>query len=84
MTEMSLTSRGDCRTVLLSATGPTSKRVDTMTKIILGKNQMETLEEMMNVAINFLQGIEEYQADQKRYEKVREAIENQKIKQAQA
>lgn len=55
-----------------------------MTKIILGKNQMETLEEMMNVAINFLQGIEEYQADQKRYEKVREAIENQKIKQAQA
>ena len=43
---------------------------------------METLEEMMNLAINFLEGVEEYKADQKKYEKVRDAIETQKIKQA--
>jgi len=53
-----------------------------MAKIVLGKNQMETLEEMMNLAINFLEGVEEYKADQKKYEKVRDAIETQKIKQA--
>ena len=53
-----------------------------MARIVLGKNQMETLEEMMNLAINFLEGVEEYKADQKKYEKVRDAIETQKIKQA--
>ena len=53
-----------------------------MARIVLGKNQMETLEEMMNLAINFLEGVEEYKADQKKYETVRDAIETQKIKQA--
>ena len=38
---------------------------------------METLEEMMNLAINFLEGIEEYKADQKRYMKLQKTIENQ-------
>jgi hypothetical protein len=58
------------------------ERVKKMAKLVLGKNQLETLEEMMNLAINFLEGVEEYKADQKKYETVRDAIQTQKIKQA--
>ena len=43
---------------------------------------METLEEMMNLAINFLDNVEEYSADQKRYEAVRNSIEAQLSKAA--
>jgi hypothetical protein len=48
-----------------------------MVKIWLGRKQKETLEEMMNLAINFLDGMEEYKADQEKYEKLRDAIEKQ-------
>jgi len=46
-------------------------------KIVLGNKQVETLEEIMNLAINFLEGVEEYKADQKRYEALRNSIEAQ-------
>lgn len=49
-------------------------------KINLGNKQIETLEEMMNVAINLLEGVEEYKADQKRYEALRASVEAQLAK----
>ena len=49
-------------------------------KINLGNKQIETLEEMMNVAINLLEGVEEYKADQKRYEALRASVETQLAK----
>jgi hypothetical protein len=48
-----------------------------MKKILLGTKQAETLEECMNLAINFLEGMEEYQADSKRYRQLRDSIEEQ-------
>ena len=49
-------------------------------KIILGVKQMETLDEVLNLAINFLQGVDEYKADKKKYEALQIAIDNQKAK----
>ena len=48
-----------------------------MAKLVLGTKQVETLEEIMNLAINFLQGVEEYKADQKRYEALQASIDKQ-------
>ncbi len=53
-----------------------------MAKLVLGNKQLETLDEMMNLAINFLQGVEEYKADQKRYEALQASIDKQLNKEA--
>ena len=42
---------------------------------------METLEECINLAINLCEGMEEYQADSKRYRDLRNKIENELYKQ---
>jgi hypothetical protein len=48
-----------------------------MKKILLGNKQAETLKECMNLAINFLEGMEEYKDDYKRYYELRDRIETQ-------
>jgi len=53
-------------------------------KIVLGNKQIETLEEVLNLAINFLDGMEEYKADQKKYEALRSSIDAQLEKQRNA
>lgn len=50
-------------------------------KITLGTKQMETLEEALNVAINMCVGLDEYKADLKRYEALRDSIDSQIAKQ---
>lgn len=50
-------------------------------KLVLGAKQMETLDEVLNLAINFLQGVDEYKADKKRYEALQASIDAQKAKQ---
>lgn len=45
-----------------------------MKKIVLGDKQAETLEECVNLAINFLQGVDEYKADFKRYSDLRDKL----------
>lgn len=49
-------------------------------KLNLGNKQLETLDEVLSLAINFLEGVEEYKADQKRYEALRASIDNQLAK----
>lgn len=49
-------------------------------KLTLGTKQIETLEEVLNLAINFLDGMEEYKADQKKYEALRASIDAQLAK----
>ena len=49
-------------------------------KLNLGNKQVETLQEVMNLAINFLEGMEEYKADQKKYEALQASINNQLFK----
>ena len=49
-------------------------------KLNLGNKQVETLQEVMNLAINFLEGMEEYKADQKKYEALQASINNQLYK----
>lgn len=49
-------------------------------KLNLGSKQIETLQEVMNLAINFLEGMEEYKADQKKYEALQTSINNQLYK----
>lgn len=46
-------------------------------KINLTKKQFETLEEMMNLSIGFLTGVEEYKSDRRRYIALQESLENQ-------
>jgi hypothetical protein len=48
-----------------------------MKKILLGTKQAETLEDCMTLAINFLEGMEEYKDDYKRFSELRERIETQ-------
>jgi hypothetical protein len=48
-----------------------------MKKILLGERQAETLEECMNLAINFLVGMEEYEADYKKFCELRDKIDLQ-------
>ena len=52
-----------------------------MKKLLLGDKQMETLEECINLAINLCEGLEEYEADSKRYRDLRNKIENELYKQ---
>ena len=52
-----------------------------MKKLLLGDKQMETLEECVNLAINLCEGIEEYNADNKRYRELRNKIEYELYKQ---
>jgi hypothetical protein len=51
-----------------------------MKKILLGNKQAETLEECINLAINLCEGLEEYEADSKRYRQLRASIEEQLAK----
>jgi len=53
-------------------------------KLVLGNKQIETLEEVLNLAINFLQGVDEYKADQKKYEALQASIDAQLEKQRNA
>jgi hypothetical protein len=46
-------------------------------KILLGTKQAETLEECINLAIRLCEGLEEYQADSKRYYELLDRIETQ-------
>lgn len=68
--------------VLLSVSTRQTERTEKgqQMKLNLGNKQIETLEEMMNVAINLLEGVEEYKADQKRYEALRASVEAQLAK----
>lgn len=66
----------------LLSIGNTAERTEKgqQMKINLGNKQIETLEEVLNLAINFLEGVEEYKAEQKRYEALQASIEAQLAK----
>jgi hypothetical protein len=61
--------------------GVSQIRGNIVKKLLLGDKQMETLEECVNLAINLCEGLEEYQADSKRYRDLRNKIENELYKQ---
>ena len=63
------------------AVGVSQIRGNIVKKLLLGDKQMETLEECVNLAINLCEGLEEYQADSKRYRELRNKIENELYKQ---
>ena len=48
-----------------------------MKKLLLGTKQAETLKECINLALMCCEGLEEYEADMKRYYELRDRIETQ-------
>lgn len=54
-----------------------------MNKLLLGDKQTQALQEALELAINFLVGVDEYKADYNKFSKLQNQIEAQLAKQKQ-